>query len=600
MMTPEMVPDYLRPVQYAPRYYGTLKYNQGSNRWEIEGEPCVIEAAKRLFPGCDTKCAGRVVFNNHKRANGDLNWLMLRYPLTIENPEEWGRSLQEATEHVIGRQKIYESPQRVIPPATFTGQLRPFQEEGLAFMLLNRRTLLADEMGLGKTVEALALLSSTGGYPALIIVPPYLVPNWKKEIKRFMVLPGGQNKQPRLFDVAEDPESNIHVLHGLKPYDLPEANIYIIHYLLLRGWKKYLPDFGFKTVIFDEIQELRHARTEKYSAASLVADAAPDVFGLSGTPIYNRGAEIWNVINILEFHALGSFDSFTREWCNGYGSEVVRKPGLLGDYLKREGLMLRRRKDDVLDDLPPKRRVVQTVDYDSGIYSQLIQRAIEKAKVMDTITDAFEKGRAMREIVNSARQATGISKAPYVAAFVKMLLEAGERVLLFAYHHKVFDLCMDTLKEFKPVRITGAETAKEKDQSIEAFKRGETPVAIISLRSTAGLDGLQNATCVVFGELDWSPAVHSQAEDRAHRMGQKDSVLCYYLVCEEGTDADIQEALGLKVSQFIGLMGDRIESEDDRYLAQVVATEHMQHIIERLKTRADNSQPGTVREEYSA
>lgn len=582
----ETIPDYLKPVEFTGRYYGNLIFNEKSNRWVIEGEPCVIDIAKRLFPSSDTKRRpGYVEFANSRRTNGDLNWLMQRYPLQIKDEQGWQRALAEAKDHVVKRIEIYNSPQRAVAPPSFNAELRPFQEEGLAFMLHNRRTLLADEMGLGKTVQALAFVAVANEYPVLIIVPPYLVPNWMKEIDRFMTLPGQETGEQQLFNETTD---NVHIIKGLRPYELPPANIYIIHYLLLRGWKRILPDFGFKTVILDEIQELRHGRTEKYSAASLVAGACENVIGLSGTPIYNRGGEMWNVVNILEYHALGDYDSFSCEWCNGYGSDVVKKPDLLGDYLKREGLMIRRRKDDVLDDLPPKRRVVQTIDYDSGAYGSLIREAAGKAMAYDSIQDALQKGRAMREIVNSARQATGVAKAPYVASFVKALLDAGEKVLLFAYHHKVFDIYVDALRDYKPRRITGSETANEKNKSIEAFKRGDSQVVILSLRSTAGLDGLQSANCVVFGELDWSPAVHSQAEDRAHRMGQKDSVLCYYLVCETGSDAEMQESLGLKVSQFVGIMGDQIETEQDKEMAQVVATNHMRRIVEKLKGKAPN------------
>jgi hypothetical protein len=118
-----------------------------------------------------------------------------------------------------------------------------------------------------------------------------------------------------------------------------------------------------------------------------------------------------------------------------------------------------------------------------------------------------------------------------------------------------------------------------------AFMEGRTSLCCVSFRSAAGLN-LQRATCVVFGELDWSPAVHSQAEDRAHRIGQEDSILCYYLVSSGGSDQDIQEALGLKVSQFTGIMGDRTESEEDRLLAQSAAAEHIERVIERLRQKA--------------
>jgi SWI/SNF-related matrix-associated actin-dependent regulator 1 of chromatin subfamily A len=247
--------------------------------------------------------------------------------------------------------------------------------------------------------------------------------------------------------------------------------------------------------------------------------------------------------------------------------------------------MLRRTKQQVLKELPAKRRVVQTIDFDKGTYGELIQPAVEKAKAFDRIKDNLEKGRMTREIVDETRRAIGIAKAPYVAAFVNMLLEAGEKVLLFAYHHAVFDIYRDALKKHSPVEITGRQDSKGKAAAVDAFMDGKTNLCMISLRAAAGLN-LQRANIVVFGELDWSPAVHSQAEDRAHRIGQQDSLLCYYLVAQEGTDEAIQEFLGLKISQFKGIMDDKPESEEDRTIAQSVATEHMKKVVERIKNTA--------------
>ena len=110
---------------------------------------------------------------------------------------------------------------------------------------------------------------------------------------------------------------------------------------------------------------------------------------------------------------------------------------------------------------------------------------------------------------------------------------------------------------------------------------GKTNLLCISLRSASGLN-LQRATCVVFGELDWSPAVHSQAEDRAHRIGQKDSLLCYYLVSPRGSDRDMQDALGLKVSQFVSLMGDAQPDGDEAFLRQSEARDRIRRLVERL------------------
>lgn len=580
----DMIPPYLVRAEHRDTNpVGTLEASvvQGGEvkEWTITGEPGMIQIVKRLFPGSTGKGSGICKFTANKRNAENLNWIMLRFHLTIKNQELWDKNYEEAVNHAERMKRLEESPSQTYPPAEFKGVLKNFQMEGLSYLIGAERALLADEMGLGKTAQALAFLSHMQSYPAIIVVPPHLVKNWEHEIDKFLELP--DNDQMNMF---HNNIGKVHVIKGLKPYTLPKADIYIIHYLILRGWKKALEELDFKAVIFDEIQELRNTKTEKYSAASILASKTPYCIGLSGTPIYNRGGEIWSVMNIIEYHCLGDWDSFTREWCYGYGSDIVKDPDTLGSYLKKEGLMLRRTKDQVLKELPPKRRIVQTVDFDTGTYSKLIQDAVEKVKTIDTVKDQFERGRISRAAVNETRQAIGIAKAPYVTNFIKMLLDAGESILLFAYHHAVFDIYKEDLKAYNPVEITGRQNSNEKNKSEQAFMSGESNLCIISLRAAAGLN-LPRAKCVVFGELDWSPAIHSQAEDRAHRIGQEDSVLCYYLVAEEGTDEVIQEFLGLKVSQFAGIMGEKTETEKDKLIAQVVATEHMKKVIDKLKTK---------------
>ena len=559
------------------RTYGTLSYNKRRNCWVVKGDPGVTELCKRLFPGTDTSRRGEARFTAHRRIIGDLNWLMLRYPLTVRQGDmaRWEEALAQAREYVVRREKARRMPQRVTPsPTTFLGRLTPFQVEGLAFLLRADRGLLADEMGLGKTVQALAMLSETGAYPALVVAPPHLMHNWQNEIARFVTRPDGSPLR-------------VHVIHGLKPYPLPETDVYLMHYLLLRGWKEALPEAAIPTVIFDEVQELRHSGTEKYSAASLLAEAARKVVGLSGTPIYNRGAEIWNVVNILDYHFLGDYESFTREWCYGYGNQIVAKPELLGQKLRDEGMMLRRTKQEVLKELPPKRRLVMEIDSDDGVYKKLMQPVWEALHQLKSSPEASPSQRALWEMAveTGERQATGIAKAPYAAQFVRALLEAGERVLLFAHHHEVMDIYRRELKAFSPGFITGRETPAMKERSVERFMTGKTDLCCISLRAAAGLN-LQRASCVVFGELDWSPAVHSQAEDRAHRMGQTDSILCYYLVSREGSDQDMQDALGLKVSQFVALMGDTPQSQADVLGGAQEARQYVERLVNRLLSQA--------------
>ncbi|MBQ6373056.1 MAG: DEAD/DEAH box helicase [Clostridia bacterium] len=567
-------PAYLRQVPPGARTYGTLSYNHRSKCWTIKGDPCVTELAKRLFPGCDGRGRGVARFTAHRRIIGDLNWLMLRYPLEIREADRvrWENALEDAREYAVRREQALRMPETASPPGeTFCGELLPFQKQGLGFMLSTRRCLLADEMGLGKTVQALAFLATTAAYPAILVVPPHLIRNWQREVERFL---------------SPDGRLRVHVIRGLKPYALPEADIYIIHYLLLRGWKDVLPAQGFRTVIFDEMQELRRNGTGKYSAASLLSESCENCIGLSGTPIYNQGGEIWNVVNIIDFHFLGDWESFSREWCYGYNTAVVAKPELLGEYLRSEGLMLRRLKADVLAQLPAKRRLVQEIDWDDTVYRELMKPVAANLQLLRATDDPARRAIIEDAISQQQRQATGIAKAPFVCAFVRALVEAGEKVLLMAHHHAVMDIYKRELKSLRPRFITGRETDRQKDDAASAFMEGKTDLLCISLRSASGLN-LQRASCVVFGELDWSPAVHSQAEDRAHRIGQQDSLLCYYLVSPNGSDRDMQDALGLKVSQFVAIMGDAPQTREDRFMHQTEARERIRQLVQRL---ADASQ----------
>ena len=572
MMTDEgKLPGYLQDAPQTGHLYGTLSYNRRSKCWTIKGEPCVTEMAARLFPGSERR-RGEARFTANRRIIGDVNWLMMRYPLEIapRDRELWKNELAQAREHALLRMNAEKLPRRSTPPeGTFEGELREFQKEGLSFLLANPRTLLADEMGLGKTVQALACLAAAKEFPALIVVPPHLLRNWQTEITRFLRLEG----KP----------ARVCVLTGLKPYQPPEADVYIIHYLLLRGWKQALPQMGFKAVIFDEIQELRHGGTEKYSAASLLAAECERVIGLSGTPIYNKGSEIWNVVNILDYHCLGDWESFTRAWCDGYGNHLVRNPALLGEHLRREGLILRRTKEEVLAELPPKRRLVQEIDSDDKVYRELMRPVMDKlGSLLALHPDAKERALLEEQVGRGERQATGVAKAPFVAAFVRALEDSGEKVLLFAHHHAVMDIYRRELAAYRPVFITGRESTTQKEEAVARFMGGKTNLCVISLRAASGLN-LQRASCVVFGELDWSPAVHSQAEDRAHRMGQKDSILCYYLVAPQGSDRDMQDALGLKVSQFVALMGDQTPELSSVQDAQKAAKAHIEAMLKQYE-----------------
>lgn len=562
------------------RTYGTLSLSVDGKYWTVKAEPQVTVLAKRLFPGSEGRNSrqGFVRFPNSRRLVGDLNWLMMRYPLEIAPAHQnaWEEAIASAREldrDLIDSAKKMREARSVQPSPTFTGELLPFQSTGMEWMRSYRRTILGDHMGLGKTVQFLAFIASVpAASPALVIVEPHLIEQWRKAINRFI------------------PDAPVRTLRGQKPGDFAAKGITLIHYGLVWHWWEILKTRGFATVCFDEVQNLRRKESNKYTACADIAALTEHVIGLSGTPIYNSGSEIWNVTNVIEMHCLGDWDTFLKEWCiHTHNGIAVSQPEALGRHLREQGLMLRRRKDDeeVALDLPPKHRVLEEITGDDSVFGRMVETIAPLLVKLDAAESAFDEERIKREIANVGRQATGVAKAPGVAAFVAGILEAGESVIVFAHHHSVVDILQKRLKKYNVLSITGRQTAKEKDAAQVAFQSGETKCVIVSMRAAAGLD-LFAARCVVFAELDWSPAIHAQGEDRAHRIGQQnDSVLAYYLVWQEGGSSDpfVLSKLGFKVQQFTGIMGDSAETEEDKILSSESARQYVDGIVRTLRSR---------------
>ena len=214
--------------------------------------------------------------------------------------------------------------------------------------------------------------------------------------------------------------------------------------------------------------------------------------------------------------------------------------------------MLRRTRADVGRELPPVTKIPQYVECDQAALDKIKGSAVELAKTILASQQNYrgEKFRASEEFNVLMRQATGISKAPYVAEFVRLLLESGEKVVLYGWHREVYGIWLEQLAAFKPRLYTGTESPKEKEAAKLAFTEGDCRLLIISLRSGAGLDGLQHhCRTVVFGELDWSPGVHEQCIGRVDRDEQTEAVMAYFLIAEEGSDPIMADVLGLKRNQ---------------------------------------------------
>lgn len=480
-----------------------------------------------------------IVFPFNMNASRDLKWVMERYNLQCA-PELLSRINDQATEYdnIIkavstadsnGTYKISKEALKLALP------LRDHQIKFNNMMKQVKRMLLADKMGLGKTPSAISILCEPGSRPGLIVVPAHLCTQWEREVNKFL------------------PDAKTHVIRGFKNYELPTVDVLITSYNRLQPWEDTLMPMmkNIKTFILDEIHELRHTGTTKREMCKQIAEKMTYVAGLSGTPIYNYGSEIWSVLDVIKDDCLGTEDQFTSEWCS-WGK--VMEPSTLNSYLKTQGLMLRRTPEETGLKFGEASKHVYTIDAD-----------LEKLKAVEDVAKMLalsvlsgnvgEDSESAREFDWKLRHATGVAKARPVAEFVKMICETGEKVVLAGWHRDVYDIWMKELAALNPVMYTGSETIPMKDKAIKDFVEGNSQVFIISLRSGAGIDGLQKAcSTLVFGELDWSPHVMDQVVARLDRDGQTKHVQAYYLTIADGSDPFIMQILGAKRSQHDGLV----------------------------------------------
>ncbi|MHB8370643.1 MAG: DEAD/DEAH box helicase [Leptospirales bacterium] len=542
---------------WSVKTFGSLRTSDNGREFVLSScEPHVRTRIRRVFARVSQRAGEEIVIHVSPEVCRDLLWFMDRYPLDVSRQDrkilnEGQKKHKETEKHV---RAIHEG--RYEPPKVgLSLPLREYQQSATSLLDVRRGYLLADELGLGKTVSAIGGMASSGRLPVLVVTMTHLPSQWEREIRRFA------------------PNLSVHILKSGKTYDLtksgkPFPDVIVSNYHKLNGWAETLASH-IRYVVFDEAQELRRSGSDKYSAARLLAEKADYRLGLSGTPIYNYGSEFWNIIEILSPGSLGSREEFLREWCtssNRPGNEKLTDPKAFGAWLRREGLMLRRTRKDVGRELPPLSRIVESVPSDLEALDRIKGSAVELAKTILSVNPLArgEKFRAAEEFNMLMRQATGISKAPYVAQFVRLLIENGEKVVLYGWHREVYGLWTEQLMDLKPVLYTGSESPKQKEESKESFVSGESNILIVSLRAGAGLDGLQHVTStVVFGELDWSPGVHEQCIGRVFRDGQNFPVMAYFLLADEGSDPVVADVLGLKKGQIEGVRDPDSEDVED-------------------------------------
>src|SRR5574343_307408 len=489
-------------------------------RWHLEGEPYVLQLVRRVF-GRAAGEDGPVILARSTSNEATLAWILIRYPAAMSVQDR--RSLEAgAKAHAQrlaslphrggGGGRLLDFPLMALPP-------RPYQREAASLWVGLGRLLLADDMGLGKTITALAGISR--GAPAVVVTDTHLPAQGAREAARFV------------------PTLKVHILKGTKPYPLPRCDLILTSYSKLTGWAETLSKWA-QAVVFDEVQELRHDETAKYEAAQRLTAPARFVLGLSATPIHNFGGEFFNILNLLNPGFLGNKEEFLKTWClpseGAPGKYRLENPALFGSYLRNEGLMVRRTRADVGRELPPIEAIPYPIAYDASAFARETVDARGLAEVV-LRGEGRERQQAAFKLDKLMRRATGIAKVHYLAALISLLVEQGERPVVFLWHLEVYSRLMALLRPYRPVQVTGEETPPQKETSVKAYVEGESSVLLMSLRAGRGLDGLQHCSrCVVIGELDWCEVVHQQCIGRVARDGQTSPVAVYLPLADVGTD----------------------------------------------------------------
>ena len=417
-----------------------------------------------------------------------------------------------------------------LPPG-FDGELRDYQVTGYRWL---RRLAewgvggcLADDMGLGKTVQALALLVARARRgPALVIAPASVTRNWVAETARFA--PG---LSPRLLATSGDV--------GLLG-DLDAGDVLVVSYGLLNFVEDELLAAHFATIVLDEAQAIKNPATKR---AKLIFQLDGEFrIATTGTPIENHLGELWSLFRFLNPGLLGSRRAFNEK----YAGPIRRE----GDETRADALrklvrpfVLRRRKEEVLKELPPKTEVnlrVELSDGERALYEALRREAV------DAIDDASPNAQRMivlqqltrlRQAACHPRLVRPTSKLPsakleLVAATVEELRAQGHRALIFSQFVRHLRLVEQWVQSagIAYCYLDGSTPGGKRQREVDRFQRGEADVFLISLK--AGGTGLNLTAADYVLHLDpwWNPAAEDQASDRAHRIGQLRPVTVYRFV----------------------------------------------------------------------
>ncbi len=540
--------------------------------WKIQGSRAVDMVARLVPEAWYGENIDEVIVPDNEESVKQLKWIQDRYPLEILSKSAWQRKIVKTFSTKPTLPPVKHKLKKAKPGQQFRGKLLNFQKEGLDFLLKSSgNALLADEMGLGKTVQTLSYLTAEKqAFPVLVVAPLVTLNNWQREITKFL------KKKSRNGRILENDSPTSTIIRTGKREELGKYDFYIINYELLYKRQNDLSKLNIKTIVCDEVHNLRSKTTQKYKAIKKLAALSSISYriGLSGTPIYNRGSEIWPIVDILRPGLLGNFKEFCEYFCyvNEKGKAIVleNKRASLRNELQKH-VMLRRKKSDVLKELKDKVRYKEVIDSDTEYYFGELDKIWNKLEEEQKAAESnFDKSASYRRAIQSERQAAGIAKLPHVINFVKNIMEIEESVVVFCHHKVIHKLLNENLQEFSPVSIIGGQTDKLRQDQIDKFQNGQSKLMIAGLRAGNVGINLNRAKYVIFAELDWSPAIHRQAEDRLHRIGQKETVFAYYLIGNGTLDDHVANVLVDKSYEIDTILDEKFEDHENKEKAEMI------------------------------
>lgn len=401
-------------------------------------------------------------------------------------------------------------------------KLMPFQEVGRDFLINNRHTLLGDDMGLGKTIQAIAAINYIWPKRIIIVCPATVTINWVRELTTWL-------KKPR----------TIHIVKNRKER-LPDANIIIVSYAMLMSnyIRAQINAKECGICICDEAHYLKNLESQRsFNVLGNQGVVRRAIFKImmTGTPVLNRPIELYPMLKVLASKHIYPYDTYTKfayRFCDAFEDEHelnAKGASNLEDLNQRlQKFMLRRKKEEVLPDLPPRTYQMIELPFDEDRFGILKDEMMMTKKQKDH----YVNGEEDIELA-TLRRLTGMAKLPQAIAHIENMMTQIDKLILFAYHRDVITELAKALSKYNPVIIRGGMSPEQKQESVDTFmNNSECKIFIGNIDAAGqGIDGLQKVSSnVVFVEPSWVPGKISQAVDRAHRIGQTKPVLVQFLV----------------------------------------------------------------------